>query len=375
VQGDDFLKVLYVTTIGTTMSFFAPFIKELLADGHVVDIATNDRVSAVPPCYAEWGCRIFSLPCTRSPVTMATLKTVKDIRRIVANETYDIVHCHTPVAAMCTRLACRKARKEGTQVFYTAHGFHFYKGAPLKNWLVYYPIEKICSYMTDVLITINHEDFDLANRKMKAKRIEYVPGVGVDLSQFMDNKADKSAKRREIGVPDDAFLLLSVGELNENKNHRVIIQALAELHNPNVHYAIAGVGNQKEPLLALANELGVSEQIHLLGYRKDISELNHASDVFCFPSQREGLGLAAIEAMACGLPVVAAKNRGTVEFVMRDENGFLCDFRDAEGFAKAISRIIADSDLRASLSLCAVNTVGKYHVENIIAIMKGIYGV
>lgn len=159
------------------MGFFKNFIKELLEDGHTVDIATNETTSKVPDCYREWGCQIYQISCTRSPFNKGNIDAIRQIRKIAADGSYGIVHCHTPIAAMCTRLACRKLRKSGLKVFYTAHGFHFYKGAPLKNWLVYYPIEWLCAHWTDVLITINKEDFELAKKKMKAKRVEYVPGV------------------------------------------------------------------------------------------------------------------------------------------------------------------------------------------------------
>ena len=368
------MKILYVTTVGATMGFFTRLVEELIADGHTVDIATNDSVRKVPDCYARLGCRVFSLTCSRSPWNKGNLDSIGMIKRLVKEERYDIVHCHTPIAAACARLACRKLRKSlNVKVFYTAHGFHFYKGAPKLNWMVYYPIEKICSRFTDKLITINKEDYELAKAKFKAKEIHYVPGVGIDLSRFKNIQVDRSAKRKEIGVPDDAFLLLSVGELNTNKNHQLVIRALAELGAPDVHYAIAGVGAKRDFLLALAEELGVSHQVHLLGYRNDIAELNHSADAFCFPSIREGLPVAPLEAMACGRPVVAAKNRGTVEFVVHGKNGFLCGNRDASGMASSIAKLMNEETLIKELSEQACSSVDRFRVESIIGIMKELY--
>ena len=168
-------------------------------------------------------------------------------------------------------------------------------------------------------------------------------------------------------------MLLSVGELNENKNHRIIIKAIAKLNDPKIHYAIAGKGDMSEYLADLSKQLGVSDRVHLLGYRKDIAELNHSADVFCFPSKREGLGLAAIEAMACGLPVIAAENRGTREFIVSHKNGFLCNFNDADAFASAIKALIDSNELSQLLSENAVSAVKKFSVENVVNIMKGIY--
>ena len=161
------------------MRFFIQLVKELVEEGHTVDIAANTSISNVPNEYIELGCNVFPISCTRSPLERGTVTAIKQLKQVVSVGNYDIVHCHTPIAAMCTRLACRKVRKQGTRVFYTAHGFHFYKGAPLKNWLLYYPVEKLCAYWTDVLITINQEDYVLAQGKLAAKRIEYIPGVGI----------------------------------------------------------------------------------------------------------------------------------------------------------------------------------------------------
>ena len=226
------MKILYVTTVGATMGFFKDFIKQLLDAGHTVDIACNDKAWSAPDCYREWNCKIHQIDCSRSPLSISNLKAVKQIKALVTENNYDIVHCHTPVAAICARAACRKLRKSGkVKVIYTAHGFHFFKGAPKKNWLMFYPFEWLCAHWTDVLVTINKEDYALAREKMHAAKVEYVPGVGVNIAKFASAEADRAMKRKEIGVPDDAFLLLSVGELNANKNHESVLRAIAKLEN------------------------------------------------------------------------------------------------------------------------------------------------
>ena len=368
------MKILYVTTIGKTMGFFKAFIKNLVDNGHTVDIATNENGSPVPECYREWGCEVYPISTSRSPLNKGNVMAIKQLRKLVKENGYDIVHCHTPNAAVVTRLACRKLRKKrGLKVFYTAHGFHFYKGAPLLNWLVFYPVEKLCARFTDVLITINQEDYALAKKKMKAKRVEYVAGVGVDLSRFDNVEVDREAKRREIGVPEDAFLLISVGELNENKNHQVIIKAMAKLNNPKVHYAIAGKGEKSEFLIELAKKLGVSEQLHLLGYRRDIPELNASADVFCFPSLREGLPVAPIEAMACGLPTIVSSVRGIDDCSENGVTGYKCSSHDVDGFAESISKLVTDQDVRKKMSEQNKKVVERYSINEILPRMKSIY--
>lgn len=369
------MRILYVTTISLTMNtFFKPHIKMLVEEGHQVDIACNDDGLPLDKLYSELGCVFHRVDFSRSPLSADNVRAYGQLKGIVAAGSYDIVHCHTPNAAVITRLVCRSFRKKaGLKAFYTAHGFHFYKGAPLLNWLVFYPVEKLCSRFTDKLITINKEDYVLARDKFHAGEVRHVPGVGIDLSRFENIRVDREAKRREIGVPEDAFLLLSVGELNKNKNNQVIIRALAKLGDRNVHYAIAGVGDMKDELLRLANELGVADQVHLLGYRRDIPELNGSADVFCFPSRREGLGVAAIEALACGLPIVAARNRGTVEFIEPNKNGFLCPDHDAASFAHAISNLISDDTMKNRNAREAFTEVCRFRVDDVVEVMKGIY--
>lgn len=364
------MKILYITTIGATMKFFMSFIKNLIDAGNVVEIATNESETPVPECYREWGCKVHQISCSRSPLSKSSITVIKEIKALVENNEYDIVHCHTPVAAMCTRLACRKARKNGTKVFYTAHGFHFYNGAPLLNRLIYYPVEKMCSYFTDTLITINQEDFALAKKKMKAKKVEYVPGVGIDLSRFQNVQVDRSAKRKEIGVPEDATLLLSVGELNENKNHEVIIRAISQLNNPNIHYTIAGEGDKRDYLLQLSKDLGIVEHVHLLGYRTDVAEFYKTADIYTLPSIREGLNVSLMEAMASGLPCVVGNIRGNVDLI--DNNGgVLFDPHSKDDCKVALSSLL-NSDL-AEMGEYNTEKIKSFSVEKVNKIMLGIY--
>ena len=306
------MRILYVTTIGSTMNFFKSLVLDLIKDGNVVDIATNESESEVPDCYRKWGCKVFPITTSRSPFSLGNVKAIGQIKRIAKN--YNIVHCHTPLAGMATRLACKKMRKkQNLKVMYTAHGFHFYEGAPKKNWLLYYPIEKICSRWTDVLITINNEDFELAKKRMLANQIKYVPGVGIDIEKYKDIRVDRTEKRKELDVSDKDFLLLSVGELNCNKNHKAIIKAIHELNNSNMCYMIAGEGPNKFELESLARQLNV--RVFLLGYRTDVSELYKIADLFVHPSMREGLPVSVMEAIASKINVCCSNIRGCKDLV------------------------------------------------------------
>lgn len=364
------VKILYVTTIGSTMSFFNTLIKHLIDEGHTVDIATNETNSKVPDCYREWGCKIHQINTSRSPLNMGNLKAIKQLKKIVLQEKYDIVHCHTPVAAMCTRLACKKARKIGTKVIYTAHGFHFYKGAPLKNWLIFYPIEKYCSRFTDVLITINKEDYALAQKKMKAKKVEFVRGVGIDLTKFGKISVDKDSKRRELDIPSDATMLLSVGELNYNKNHETVIRSIANL---DVYYVIAGKGELKDHLESVINELELKERVKLLGFRNDVAELYQVSDVYILPSIREGLNVSIMEAMATGKPVICGNIRGNTDLIGDNEGGFLCEPKDTLAFKKSIKLLSEDKKLSAKLGKRNKEFIKNFDINVVLQQMEKIY--
>ena len=364
------MKILYVTTIGMTMGFFKDLIKGLIDKGHIVDIATNRKIFEVPNCYYEWGCKVFDISTSRSPFKISNLRAIKQIKLLAVN--YDIVHCHTPVAGIVTRLACRKLRKEQkVKVVYTAHGFHFYNGAPKKNWIFYYPIEKLCSKYTDVLITINKEDYNLAKEKMNSKSVIFIPSVGINTERYSSCVFDVAKKRQELGIPTDAIVLISVGELNKNKNHAVVLKALADLKSSNYHYVIAGEGNQRNKLLKESKKLGVN--LHLLGFRKDIPELFKISDINVFPSIREGFGLAAIEGIASGVPTICAKNRGTLTFGNDGENCLFFEHNDYKSLSKLIKYLLGDNKKYFKLANNFQEIRKLYDVASINLEMENLY--
>lgn len=367
------------------LQFNMAIIRLLKDKGYEVEVACNfmagstctkEYIDLLKKELADMDVSFYQIDFNRNPFCLnKTLKAYKQVKDLFKKNHYDVMHCHSPIGGMIGRLVARKYRKTGTTVIYTAHGFHFYKGAPKLNWMVYYPIEKFCSRFTDKLITINHEDFNLAKTKFHAKEVHYVPGVGIDLTRFEDVEVDRVAKRYEINVPEDAFLLLSVGELNENKNHQVIIRSIAELKDINdVHYAIVGIGENKGFLSNLAQELGVSERLHLLGYRKDVAELNHISDAFCFPSYREGLGLGAIEAMACGSPIITSNVHGINDYSIDGVTGYKRSPNDVAGFADAILKLYSDKNMCVQFGEYNKVLARKYDVNVILKIMmKKIY--
>ena len=334
------MRILYTTTIGLTMNFFKSIIKELIESGNTVSIATNEMDGQFPvdDYFKQLGCEVYQISWVRKPLSTKNFKAIGELKKILQNG-YDIVHCHTPIAAACTRFACRKLDKKKTKIIYTAHGFHFYKGAPIKNWLLFYPIEKICSRWTDVLITINREDFALAKKRFDALNTEYLPGVGIDVEQFRTKTVNWENKRRELGVDVKEFLIFSAGELNENKNHKTVINALAQIKDSQIRYLIAGDGKLREELQRLIQSLNLTDKVSLLGFRKDIKEIYEVSNVYVLPSFREGLNVSVMEAMASGLPCIVSDIRGNKDMI--DENGgILCAPASTSDFANGIKQII-----------------------------------
>lgn len=254
------------------------------------------------------------------------IKSYKQMKKLMNERKYDLIHTHTPISSLITRIAFKNSHIfNKCRMIYTAHGFHFFKGNnPLKNFL-FRNIERVGAKYTDTLITINKEDYAAA-KKFKLRKngtVEYIPGVGIDIEKINSIQGNKEELCQELNIPIDSTLLLSVGELNDNKNHKVVIECLPKLPK-NVHYLICGVGPLKEQHEELAKKLDVSNRLHLLGYRNDVLRIMKSCDVFIFPSKREGLSVALMEAMACGLPCIASKIRGNVDLILKESVGYIC---------------------------------------------------
>ena len=319
----------------------------------------------------EYDIKIRSVPISRNPFAVSNLTAYKELVELIKQEEIDYIHCNTPVGGLLGRLAGKRCKVK--KVIYQAHGFHFYKGAPLLNWLLYYPVEKWLARYTDALITINQEDYALAKRKMKLRnggKVYYVPGVGIDNHKFSKAAIDKAAKRRELGIPEDAVLLLSVGELNRNKNHETVIRAIADM---NVYYVIAGQGELRQCLEKLIDAQDLRGRVKLLGFRSDVKELYEAADIFVFPSFREGLSVSVMEAMASGLPCVASRIRGNTDLLENTEGGFLCDPHDASEFAEKLNLLAANVALREKMGSTNRSAIQEFSTENIIQKMQNIY--
>lgn len=368
-------KVLFVATVVRLHinMFHKPFIKWFHDQGWQVDVAANNDYEDKSECVIPYCDNFYCLPFKRSPLKKENLQAYHQLKALLEREKYDIVHCHTPMGSVITRLAAGSARRHGTKVIYTAHGFHFYKGSPKFNWMVYYPIEEILAHRTDLLITMNQEDYRCA-KKFKAKKVALINGVGLDLDKFVKSTPEEKEKVREqLGLKKTDIFAISVAQLIKRKNHMVLIHAVAKLQNPHFHLFICGDGAQEEELKAEVERLGMQAQIHFMGFRKDVYKLCSAADLFLFASLQEGLPVAIMEAMACGLPIIASNIRGNTDLIDSGKGGYLVEPTDVDGFAKAIKKAVDISTEWSEMERYNLEKIEKYSIENVVKQMASLY--
>ncbi len=365
-------KVLFVATVVKThiAAFHLPYLKWFKKMGYETHVCAKNDYDDKGDCSIPYCDKYYDLPFQRSPFRKNNVLVYHQLKKIIDSNNYDVIHCHTPMGGVLTRLAAREARREGTRVIYTAHGFHFYKGAPFYNRLFYYPVEKLLAGFTDGLVTINKEDYEAA-KNFRAKKVFYVPGVGIDVDRFSDATVHREVMRRELGIGINDFALLSVGELIKRKNHRVILRALAEINNPGIVYLLCGGGELCEYLKKEAEALKVN--VKFLGFRKDIPEICAAADLFVLPSYQEGLPVALMEAMASRLPVICSAIRGNTDLIENGKGGYLIEPDDAEGLAKSIEYMLVNPDKRTEMGMYNYKKVKEYDSKIVQKEMEKIY--
>lgn len=353
------MKILIVTTVSNTInSFLIPHLKKLKTEDNTIHIACN-ITQELSSELIEVVDEIYDIPFSRFPFSKDNIKSVFLLNELMKNN-YDIVHTHTPIASMIVRLVFKNSQ---TKIFYTAHGFHFFKGSSLYSKLVYFNIEKILSKFTHTLITINKEDYLTAKKKLKMNKLIYIRGVGFNSKKYNVNK-----------IKDKTTInFLSVGELNNNKNHKAVLYALSKIKNNKFTYTICGEGPQLENLENLAIELSIKEKVIFAGYQKDLNYYFNNADIFVFPSYREGLPLSIMEAMYFELPIIASDIRGNRDLVIERFGGRLFNPDNTYELAYLIELLINNKELREVYGRFNKQEVEKYSLENIIEDYYKIY--
>lgn len=317
----------------------------------------------------------------RSPFLLSmNLRALREILRLIREYHICMIHCHTPVGGLLGRIAGWISREKPV-VIYTAHGFHFYPGAPVFHWIFYFPVEWLLARVTDILLVINREDLRMASHlPLRRKASIYrIPGVGLERKKFpVPSAKERQAAREQLGVEKD-FFLVSVGELNENKNHRVVLEALLLLRKRKgnlrgIRYGICGGGYYQEQLERWIKRKGLSEHVMAYGHCPQVQKILAAADLFIFPSRREGLGMAALEALSMGIPVLASDNRGTREYIRHGENGFFCPWNDPKAFARGILKMQRmEKEQRLQMQKACVRSVGPFELRYARAVMERVY--
>ena len=362
-------KILFTATVDLhILHFHIPYLKWFKEQGYEVHVATNGD-ELIPYCDVK-----HKVLFERSPLKINNFKAVKQLKKIIEKEKFNIIHCHTPMGSVVTRIAAIKARKKyNTKVIYTAHGFHFYKGASIINWIIFYPVEKVLSYKTDCLITINEEDYKIAKEKFHSKRIELVNGVGVDenIFNFEMTNTEKHNFRKEIGLEDDDFVMIYPAELSKRKNQGMLLDVMKMLKNEghnNIKLILPGLDSVKGKYRKMAKRLGVEENVKFLGYRKDIPKLLKISDLVVSTSKQEGLPVCLIEAMMSNLPIVATDCRGNRDLINNGKNGYIIKNE------KEMKERILEFTQKEKASVKIENEdIEKYKIENILKQMIEIY--
>lgn len=361
-------RVLIVATVGGFVTQFEQNNLDILRElGYEIHYAANFSNTIYEIDYEALKKRnviIHDLPIEKEVKKLSShRRNIKELAKLIDELDIYLVHCHTPVGSVIGRMAARKSKRR-PYVIYTAHGFHFYKGCPLSN-KIFYPVERFLSRYTDCLVTINEEDYKAARKFRKKLKVVKIPGVGVDTDRFVPLETERN---------EQEFNLITIGEINRNKNHEVVLRALSLIKDRNIRYTIYGKGELTEYLNGLIKNLGLEDRVVIKGYCLKPEDVLPTADAFVFPSIREGLGMAALEAMSCGIPVIALDNRGTREYMRDGVNGFVCKVNTPEAFASAIIRI--DDNMyfdRKVVSVEARNTAKKFSVSNTGKIMRSVY--
>lgn len=370
------MKALITATVQShVVQFHRPLIELLHAHGYEVHVAAKNNLAEKDGIKLDFVERVFDVPFQRSPKSTDNFRAYKQLKCIIDDENYDIIHCNTPMGGVVTRLAARKARKSGTKVLYTAHGFHFYKGAPLKNWILYYPVESFFARLTDAVITINDEDYRLAAQRFPTK-VFHIHGAGVSSKRYHAVSLEERTQLREkLEIPQGAFSILCVGELNRNKNQIMVIKAVEMLAGqyPQILLLIAGNGRLQTDYEAYIARHHLESNIRMLGYCANLEEYQRIADIGVSCSIREGLPFNIMETMLSGNAVIATANRGHNELIQNGESGYIIPQGNIGQLVARIAELIENPDERKRMGEVGIVRVQPYISDNVVHELEKIY--
>ena len=370
-------RILITATELHLVQFWIYHIDRLIKDGFEVELVCSnvgDKLEQLKEKLVQAGNpRLTVVNLHRNPLNPDNINGYRQLRKYFKNNDYDIVITNEPVMGVMTRLAARDLRRRGTKVIYFAHGFHFWKGAPALNWMLFYPIERFASHFTDLIVTMNTEDYNLAEKDFKSCEVKYTYGIGARLEKFCEDSGVRKQKRDELGINGEK-VIFTVSELTDRKNLYLAFDAVKRVVEDgyDVKYYIRGVGPLEADYRKYLEENGLSDRVFLLGYGKDIMEMNNAADVFLFTSKQEGLPVAVMEAMSCNTPCVVSDIRGVNDLISDENGGYLCPLGDSDAFALDIEKILKEPQMKAELTEHNKEKLEPYRIENVYEFLKGL---
>lgn len=368
-------KALVTVHLGRHFRIFGQYDYQVLKElGYEVHVASN--FSGELDHFEDSDAIKHQVSFDRNPFSLSNIKAYFELKKIITNNKFDLIQTQSPSAGVITRLAARKTRKKNkTKVFYTPHGYHFFKGSSIMRWIIFYPIEKISSYFTDVVVTINEEDYDLAKRKKMGDSVEIIPGVGVDSEKFTPvNDKEMLNKKEELGFNSQKTLVTYIGELSARKNQRFLIESIAEYKNINqIQLCLVGTGNEEEALKKLVADKGIEDSVLFLGYRTDVADILKATDIVVSASYQEGLPVNIIESMFSGKPILASNCRGNRDLVKNNINGFIYEIGSQKEFLLGLDKLVISGDLRRELGRKSREIANEFSIINVANIMRRIY--
>jgi len=363
-------KVLFTATVDShILNFHIPYLEYFKNNGYEVHVATNGN-EEIPFCDKK-----HKVSFERSPFKKNNFNAYKKLKTIMDEEKFDLIHTHTPMGGVVTRLAAINSRRNGTRVIYTAHGLHFYKGAPKKNWILYYPVEKLLSLVTDDLITINQEDYDIAKKKFKSKNIYFVNGVGVNENEFKRSMSyeEKLQLRKNLGLEENNIVLIYVAEISKRKNQEMLIKVMEELNDDNIKLLLVGSDSLNGKINKLISEKNLGNRVNLLGFRQDVAKLIEISDIYVSTSNQEGLPVNIMEAMNMEIPIIATDCRGNRDLIVDRESGFLVPLNDVDNFVDKIKTVLREKGLVDKMIEKSKDRMERYCLDTVKKEMIQIY--
>lgn len=365
-------KVLFIASVAVHLhAFHRPYLKWFYEQGYEVHVACRGSFS--DPNVSK----VWDIKFERSPLSLSHLSSLFELRKIINENNYSLITCHTPMASVLSRLASVEARKKGTQLIYTAHGFHFFKGGSKWSWLTYYPVEVTMSYLTDAIVCINQEDLDIISQKGSSSTDYYlIPGIGVDPRRFEPpSQEQKMSLRESFEINEDTFVMIYVAEFIERKNHRLLIDAIKLLSSrmDNFVVLLAGRGVLLKEIKQYVLDNSLDKQVRFLGFVNDVEKYYQVSDVALSASRQEGLGINLVEAMMCGVPVIATIDRGHRTVIDHEDNGILVPQNDPKALSDAIYKMYDDQEFRHRMSVEAIKKAAKFEIKNSLKTMSKIY--